>query len=223
MKTVRIAIDGPSGAGKSTMAKAVAKELGILYLDTGSMYRTTALNAIRKGVDLADREQVIDMMQDTFIQVLYENGHQRVLLNGEDVSDLIRTNEVSMGASKVSIYPEVRRKMVELQQEIATNGSVVMDGRDIGTHVLPNADVKIFLTASAADRANRRYLELQEKGLLDRTYAELLSEIETRDYNDSNRKESPLRQAEDAIRIDTTGLEVEESIAQILQLVKARV
>ncbi|NLU52891.1 MAG: (d)CMP kinase [Clostridiaceae bacterium] len=223
MKPIQIAIDGPSGAGKSTMAKLLSKRLGVMYLDTGAMYRAVALKAIRMGIDTRDREKVCEILPDLDIKIEYKDGNQQVLLDGEDVSGLIRTDEVSMGASNVSAIPEVRKKLVELQQKIASNNNVVMDGRDIGTHVLPNAQVKIFLTASSSERARRRYLELQEKGLLTKTFEELKQEIEQRDYNDSNRAASPLRQAEDAVLLDTSNLSIEESVDRIISIIKEKV
>lgn len=222
MKPIRIAIDGPSGAGKSTMAKTIARELEISYLDTGSMYRAVALKAIRLGIDTRDRQSVASIVPGIVISVIYKDGNQRIFLDGEDVTPLIRTNEVSMGASNVSAFPEVRTRLVELQREIAKNQSVVMDGRDIGTHVLPNADLKIFLTASVIDRAGRRYDELKEKGLLDKTFDQLVSEIEIRDHNDSTREFSPLRKAEDAITLDTSGLCPEESAAKVMEIIEKR-
>lgn len=223
MKPIQIAIDGPSGAGKSTMAKLLSKRLGVMYLDTGAMYRAVALKAIRMGIDTRDREKVCEILPDLDIKIEYNDGNQQVLLDGEDVSGLIRTDEVSMGASNVSAIPEVRKKLVELQQKIASNNNVVMDGRDIGTHVLPNAQVKIFLTASSTERARRRYLELQEKGLLTKTFEELKQEIEQRDYNDSNRAASPLRQAQDAVLLDTSNLSIEESVDRIISIIKEKV
>lgn len=222
MKSVKIAIDGPSGAGKSTMAKMIARELGITYLDTGSMYRAVALKAIRLGVDTVDRLGVSRIIPEIVISIRYENGNQCVLLDGEDVTGLIRTNEVSMGASNVSAVPEVRTRLVELQREIARNQAVVMDGRDIGTHVLPDADLKIFLTASVSERAQRRYDELKMKGLLDKTYEQLIHEIEIRDHNDSTREFSPLKKADDAIVLDTTGINVEKSAEIIMDIIGKR-
>ncbi|MGI6621783.1 MAG: (d)CMP kinase [Clostridiaceae bacterium] len=222
MKPLQIAIDGPSGAGKSTMAKILSKRLGIMYLDTGAMYRALALKAIRSGIDTHDREKISSLLHDSDISIEFEDGNQKVLLDGEDVSDKIRTDEVSMGASAVSAIPDVRLMLVELQQNIASDNPVVMDGRDIGTHVLPNAQVKIFLTASASERALRRYNEQREKGILSKSLEELEKEIEIRDHNDSNRSESPLRQAEDAILLDTSNLTIEESVEKILEIVKAK-
>ena len=222
MNNIQIAIDGPSGAGKSTIAKSVAKALGILYLDTGAMYRTVALKGLRSGIRLSDGGAVAGMLRDTRIDVLHRDGSQRVLLDGEDVSEDIRTNEVSMGASAVSAHLVVRERLVSLQQDIARRISVIMDGRDIGTKVLPNADIKIFLTASPEARAKRRFRELQEKGLLDMTYAALLEEIRTRDRNDSNRTHSPLVKAVDAILLDTTELDLEETTNVVMAMIEAR-
>lgn len=222
MKDIKIAIDGPSGAGKSTLARRIAQELGIIYLDTGAMYRAVALKAIRLGIDTRDREGVSRIMPDIDISVDYHDGIQRIYLDGEDVSSAIRTNEVSMGASNVSAFPEVRTRLVALQQEIARNNPVVMDGRDIGTKVLPDAGLKIFLTATAEERARRRYLELQEKGLLDKTFEELVAEIQERDHNDSTREHSPLKKADDAIVIDSTGKSVDELVAIIMEMVRKR-
>lgn len=220
MKPIQIAIDGPSGAGKSTMAKLVSQKLGIMYLDTGAMYRALALKAIRQNIDTTDSEKVTELLSDFDISIKYENGIQKVILNGEDVSEKIRTDEVSMGASNVSAIPAVRKRLVELQQKIAGNTSVIMDGRDIGTHVLPNADVKIFLTASTAQRALRRYNEQKEKGILKKSLEEIEKEIEVRDYNDSHRAASPLRQADDAVLLDTSNYSIEESVEKILEIIR---
>ena len=220
MKNIQIAIDGPSGAGKSTMAKLVSKELGILYLDTGAMYRTVALKALKTGVDTKDSAALSEMVADIVIDVIYHDEQQKVYLDGEDVTGEIRTPEVTAGSSDVAVVPEVRKKMVELQQEIAKAKSVVMDGRDIGTHVLPNADVKIFLTATPEARAKRRYEELKEKGALKQSFEELKKEMEYRDQNDSNRKVSPLKKADDAILLDTTELSIEDSVKMILNIVR---
>ncbi len=217
-----IAIDGPSGAGKSTIAKLLSKKMDIMYLDTGAMYRALALKAIRLGIDTTDIEKVTDLLKELDIQIEYKDGQQKILLDGEDVSDKIRTDEVSMGASNVSAIPAVRKRLVELQQNIAASKSVVMDGRDIGTHVLPHAALKIFLTASARVRAERRYKELSEKGLLTKNFEELEKEIELRDYNDSHREASPLKQAEDAILLDTSCLTINEVVDRILEIVRMK-
>ena len=222
MKSIQIAIDGPSGAGKSTMAKLVSQKLGIMYLDTGAMYRALALKAIRQNIDTNDSEKVSELLSDFNISIKYEKGSQKVILNGEDVSDKIRTDEVSMGASNVSAIPAVRKRLVELQQKMASNTSVVMDGRDIGTHVLPNADVKIFLTASVAQRALRRYNEQKDKGILKKSLEEIEKEIEIRDYNDSHRAASPLKQADDAVLLDTSDYTIEESVEKILEIIRSK-
>lgn len=222
MKPVQIAIDGPSGAGKSTMAKLIAQKLDIMYLDTGAMYRAVALKAIRLGLGTNDSKKISALLSDLDIKITYENGLQKVILHGEDVSEKIRTDEVSMGASNVSAIPEVRENLVRLQQKIAGDNSVVMDGRDIGTHVLPAATVKIFLTASVAERALRRYNEQKEKGLLRKGLNEIKEEIEIRDYNDSNREASPLRKADDAILLDTSDFSIEESVEEILKIVRIK-
>ena len=221
MNPIQIAIDGPSGAGKSTMAKYISQNLGIMYLDTGAMYRAVALKALRLGLDTKNDEQITNLIPNVDVAINYDKG-QKVFLDGEDVTHLIRTNEVSMGASDVSAFPKVREKLVELQQAIASNNSVVMDGRDIGTHVLPHAKIKIFLTASVHERAKRRFEELKQKGLLNKTFEELVKEIETRDYNDSNREASPLKRAEDAILVDTSELSEEESIYRIMEIIRTR-
>jgi cytidylate kinase len=222
LKSIQIAIDGPSGAGKSTMAKLVSQKLGIMYLDTGAMYRALALKAIRQNIDTNDSEKVLELLSDFNISIKYEKGSQKVILNGEDVSDKIRTDEVSMGASNVSAIPAVRKRLVELQQKMASNTSVVMDGRDIGTHVLPNADVKIFLTASVAQRALRRYNEQKDKGILKKSLEEIEKEIEIRDYNDSHRTASPLKQADDAVLLDTSNYTIEESVEKILEIIRSK-
>lgn len=222
MGNIQIAIDGPSGAGKSTMAKTIARKLGVLYLDTGAMYRAVALKAIKSGIDTKDSQALSDMVKDIDLLIVHENGVQKVLLDGKDVTEEIRTPAVTVGSSDVAVIPAVREKMVELQREIAKNNSVIMDGRDIGTHVLPNADVKIFLTASLEDRAKRRYEELKEKGTLKQTFEEVKKEMEYRDNNDSSRAHSPLKKADDAILLDTTGFSVEESVKTILEIIESR-
>lgn len=222
MEPIQIAIDGPSGAGKSTIAKSLSQKLGIMYLDTGAMYRAVALKAIRNGIDTNDGKKVPRLLSDLDIQISFKDGSQRVLLDGEDVSCLIRRDDVSMGASNVSAIPAVRERLVELQQKIASDNSVVMDGRDIGTHVLPNADVKIFLTASVKIRALRRFKELEEKGLLTKSFEELEKEIETRDYNDSHREVSPLKQAPDAVLLDTSSLSIEQTVERIIEIARSK-
>ena len=222
MKSIQIAIDGPSGAGKSTMAKLISQRLGIMYLDTGAMYRALALKAIRLNIDTRNSEKVSELLYDFDISIKYEDGSQKVILGGEDVSDKIRTDEVSMGASNVSAIPAVRKRLVELQQEMASNTSVVMDGRDIGTHVLPEAQVKVFLTASVSQRALRRFNEQKEKGTLKKSLEEIKEEIEIRDYNDSHRAASPLKKADDAILLDTSNYSIEESVEKILEIIRSK-
>ena len=214
---ISIAIDGPAGAGKSSIAKTVAKEMGITYVDTGAMYRTMALSCMRDAVPLEDEEAVSAHVQEAVIEIRYENGEQHVLLNGSDVSGEIREEAVGKGASTVARYETVRQRLVELQRELASRQDVIMDGRDIGTVVLPNAECKIYLTASARVRANRRYLELQEKGEtcdLD----EIERDIIARDEQDMNRAVSPLKQAEDAILVDTSDMSIGEVVARVKEL-----
>lgn len=216
---INIAIDGPAGAGKSTVAKAVAKKFGYIYVDTGALYRSIGVNALKHGVETTDKEKVVALLPQTNVELKYIDGAQRVFLNGEDVSEEIRFPEASMAASNVSAIPEVREFLLELQQEMAKQYNVVMDGRDIGTVILPNAQFKFFLTASAEVRADRRYKELKEKGI-DVDYNALLEEIKQRDYNDSHRETAPLKQADDAILIDSSNLTLEESIEAIASRIK---
>ena len=218
LHTYSIAIDGPAGAGKSTIAKALAKSLDIMYLDTGAMYRAFGLYAVRRGIDLDDAETLAARVGDADIEVRYEGGSQRIYLDGEDVSQAIREPEISSAASKVSAVPEVRARMVDLQRRIAEGHSVVMDGRDIGTKVLPNATLKIFLTASAEVRAKRRFLELEQKGIPE-PYEKVLADMIERDYNDTHRAASPLCQAEDAKLVDTSDLSLEEVVALMKRMV----
>lgn len=217
---LHIAIDGPAGAGKSTIAKAVAKELAIPYLDTGAMYRTLALHAIRQGVNPADAEGVARVLPGADVRATFEAGMQHMLLNGEDVTGLIRTQEVSDGASAIGVHPPVRDALVALQQAFARDSSVVMDGRDIGTVVLPQARFKFFLTASPSERALRRKRQDEAKGLPVRPIAELEREIRERDYRDSHREYNPLRQAENALLIDTTHMTEAESIGAVLSAIR---
>ncbi|WP_010250149.1 (d)CMP kinase [Acetivibrio cellulolyticus] len=219
-KKIAIAIDGPAGAGKSTIAKLVSKKLKIVYLDTGAMYRTVALKAIRENVDTLDREKLSKLIERINIKVEYIGEDQRIYLDDEDVSDLIRTPEVSIGASNVAVIPEVRIKMVELQREIAQKCSVVMDGRDIGTYVLPNATLKIFLTASIEERAKRRYNEQLLKGITDVSFDDVKKDIEYRDKNDSSRAFAPLAKADDAIELDTTIMSIDEVAKKILEQIE---
>jgi CMP/dCMP kinase len=219
-KMISIAIDGPSGAGKSTMAKIISKALGIVYLDTGAMYRAVALKAIREGIDTKDRERLAQLVKDIDIRITYTEGEQHIFLDGENIGKEIRTPQISIGASDVSAVPEVRIKLVELQREIAQKSSVVMDGRDIGTYVLPNAELKIFLTASVEDRARRRYEEQLQKGMTGISLEDVMKDMEYRDKNDSSRAFAPLKKAEDAIEINTTDFSIEQSAEKIMSYVK---
>lgn len=215
MTKINIAIDGPAGAGKSTIAKIVSKELGIIYLDTGAMYRTVALKAMRNSIDTRDREKLAGLVKNINIDINHSENEQLIYLDGENVSSEIRTPEVSIGASNVAVSPEVRIKMVELQRQIADKSSVVMDGRDIGSYVLPNAAYKFFLTASIEERAKRRFEEQVQKGISDISLDAVKRDIEYRDKNDSCRDFAPLCKAEDAVEIDTTNLTIQE-VAQII-------
>ena len=216
-----VAIDGPAGAGKSTIAKAAAKELGFIYVDTGALYRAIAYNAVTKGV-IDDTQKIIDMLTDTNVELKYVDGVQAVYLNGDDVSAYIRTPEISMEASKVSAIPQVREFLLNLQRDIAQKNNVIMDGRDIATVVLPNADVKIFLFASPECRAQRRYKELMEKGE-DVTLEDVLADVNQRDYQDSHREIAPLKPSEDSVMADTSKLNLEESIQLIINIIKERI
>lgn len=215
--SINVALDGPSGAGKSTIAKMAAARLGFVYVDTGAMYRTIAYYVIKEGVGTDDPEAVKAALPGIKIELKNE-GTQQVFLNGENVSDLIRTPEISMGASKVSAIPEVRAFLLGLQKDIAAANDIIMDGRDIGTVVLPDAQVKIFLTASAEERANRRFKELQEKGDPS-TYEEVLADINQRDYNDTHRDIAPLRQADDAVLVDSSALTLEQTAEEIVRVI----
>ena len=218
---IAVAIDGPAGAGKSTIARAVAAEMGFIYVDTGALYRAVGLYGLRKNADTTSADQMLPLLEEIKVELAYVEGEQRVLLNGEDVSQAIRVNEASMAASNVSAIPGVRSFLFDLQKNMAKTHNVVMDGRDIGTVVLPEAQVKIFLTATPEERAARRYNELLEKGQkVD--FDQLLAEVKQRDYNDSHRATAPLKQAEDAVLVDTTGLDKEESIQKILDLVRSK-
>ena len=219
MMPMNIAIDGPVGAGKSSIADQVAQRLNILHLDTGAMYRAFGLYALRSGTDLASEAALSALVEDVDVQVKYENGAQRTLLFGEDVSELIRTGEVSAAASAVSKWPAVRRRMVRAQQEMARTADMLIDGRDIGTVVLRDSPCKIFLTAAAEERARRRYLQQMEKG--DTTpYEQVLRELNVRDEQDMNRKTDPLRQAEDAVLVDSTNMTQEETVEAIVRIVE---
>lgn len=219
MKTINIAIDGPAGAGKSTIAKMVSADMGYIYVDTGAMYRAVALYLTENNIPDEDIEKHIGNVD---VSLKFIDGVQRVYLGDRDVSELIRTPEISMAASRTSAIPAVRARLFDLQQKLARENNIIMDGRDIGTVVLPNADVKIFLTASAEERANRRYKELSEKPDCP-PYEEILKDIIQRDYNDSHRETAPLKQAEDAVLVDTTELTLEQSAARIIEIIKERV
>ena len=216
---LNIAIDGPSGAGKSTLAKAVASALQIRYLDTGSMYRAMALFAIRRGVSVSDEAGLKTILDDADIRVRYDERGQRVLIGEEDVTDILRTQELAMGASTVSAHPCVREKLAELQREVGRNYDVVMDGRDITTNVLPHTKHKFFVTASPEIRAERRLKELRARGSMQDTYEQVLADIKLRDHNDSTRAYMPLRQTEDAMRIDTSEMTTDEALAVLLRAV----
>ena len=218
-----IAIDGPAGAGKSTIARKVAAELSIIYVDTGAMYRAIGAYAIRKGVDTRDAPAVAALLPEISLELTYsEEQGQRIFLNGEDVSSEIRLPEMGMAASNVSAIPEVRAFLLEQQRGMAKRQSVIMDGRDIGTVVLPDAEVKIFLTASAEERARRRWKEFSEKGLPD-TYEEILADVIRRDEQDMNRPIAPLKQADDAILLDSTALNFAETVEKVKEIIKERV
>ena len=212
-----IAVDGPAGAGKSTIAKAVAKKMNIIYVDTGAMYRAMALFMVREGVDLKNRDAIADKCREADITIRYEGGMQVVVLNGENVNPLLRTEEVGNAASVVSAIPEVRQKLVELQRKLAAESDCIMDGRDIGTCVLPNAQCKVYLTANSIVRAKRRYDELTEKGESCDLH-QIKEDIEARDYRDMHRDISPLKQADDAILIDSSYMTIEEVIDKIINL-----
>ena len=216
-----IAIDGPAGAGKSTIARRVAKELSFIYVDTGAMYRAMAPYLLRREVNKDDTEQIGNICQDAEISIEYQNGEQIVLLNDENVNSYLRTEEVGNMASVSSAVPRVREKLLSLQRKLAGDMSVVMDGRDIGTTILPDADVKIYLTASSLTRAKRRYLELQEKGTVC-NLDEIQKDIEERDQRDMNREISPLRQAEDAVLVDSSDLTIQQVVDRILQIFRSK-
>lgn len=212
-----IAVDGPAGAGKSTIAKAVAKRMGLIYVDTGAMYRAMALFMVRNGIDVEDVQKVVEKCEEADITIKYEDGVQVVYLNGENVNAYLRKEEVSSAASKVSAIPRVREVLVKLQKKLAASSDCIMDGRDIGTCVLPGADAKIYLTASSEVRAKRRYDELVEKGEV-HDLAKIQADIEERDYRDMHREHSPLMQAEDAVLVDSSYMTVEEVIAEIMAI-----
>ena len=215
-KPISIAIDGPSGAGKSTVAKRLAANLGFVYVDTGALYRTVGYAAVQAGIDCGDTDAVIALLPAISVELTYVDGAQRVLLNGEDVSDRIRTPEISMAASAVSAIPAVRTFLFDTQQDMARRHNVIMDGRDIGTVVFPNAELKIFVTASAEVRAQRRYDELKQKGM-PADYDDILKNVQERDYIDSHREVSPLRQADDALLLDNSNMTIDEQNAWLME------
>jgi cytidylate kinase len=220
MKYVSVAIDGPAGAGKSSVSKAAAKSLGFTYIDTGAMYRAAALFAIEHGIDLKNNvQELISHLDDIKIVIKYTDQGQRIYLSGKDVSERIREEEVSVGASDVAVIPQVRTKLVELQREMAKSANVIMDGRDICEYVLPDAQVKIFLTASVDSRARRRYDELTAKGI-ECDFEKIKADMEYRDKNDSTRAVSPLKQAKDATLVDTTDLTFEQAVEKVKELIK---
>ncbi len=214
-----IAIDGPAGAGKSTIAKMAAKKLDFIYVDTGAMYRAMALYFLRREIDAKDEKKIAEACGHINVTIAYQEGEQQVLLNGENVNAFIRTEEVSMMTSNTSKYPAVREKLLYLQRELAAANNVIMDGRDIGTCVLPDAELKIYLTASASERAKRRYLEQKERGV-ESDLAQIERDIIARDEQDMNREIAPLKQAEDAIYLDTSDMTIEEVVTKIVSLVQ---
>ncbi len=220
---INVAIDGPAGAGKSTVAKQIAHDMGYMYIDTGAMYRTLAYKALSLGIDIRKQpEEVCTMLADTTMDIVYLGGTQRMIADGRDVTDYIRTPDVSMGASAISAIPYVREWLLNQQRVLARNNDCLMDGRDIGTVVLPDANVKIFLTASCEARAERRYAELIEKGE-NVTYEEVLSDIIERDRNDSTRACAPLKQADDAVLIDTSSIGLAETVDAIKRIISDKV
>lgn len=220
---ISIAIDGPAGAGKSTIAKAVAKQLEYIYVDTGALYRSIALNAINSGTNTDNEAEINELLSNTKVEIKFIDGEQRVFLNSQDVSDKIRTTEVSMMASKVSAIAAVRDFLLELQRGLARENNVIMDGRDIGTVVLPQAQVKIFLTASAQCRAKRRYEDYLAAGNTKESYEQILADIQQRDYNDSHRAVAPLKPAEDSVIVDTSDDTLEQSVEKIMAVVNSKI
>lgn len=219
---VNVAVDGPAGAGKSTISRAAAKELGFIYVDTGALYRAVGVYALRNGIGTKDSENIEKALKDIVVELKFVGDVQHVFLNGEDVSNEIRTPEASMAASDVSAIPCVRAFLFDLQRDIAKKNNCLMDGRDIGTVVLPDAKIKIFLTASAEERAKRRYKELVEKGAKD-TYEEVLADLEKRDYQDSHREIAPLKPAEDSVIVDTSDYNFDEAKNIIVNIIKERI
>lgn len=221
MDKISIAIDGPAGAGKSSVAKAVAAKIGCLYIDTGAMYRAVGVAVMDAGYDPKCKESVVKILDDIDMQVVLKEDGQHILIGGEDVNGKIRTPEASMAASAVAVIPEVRLKLVEIQRSLAKAESVIMDGRDIGTYVLPDADIKLFLTASVEERAKRRHKELLEKGE-NCTLENVISDMAERDKQDSEREFAPLKKSEDSIIVDSTGLSLKESVDAIITIIEKR-
>ena len=219
---INIAIDGPAGAGKSTVAKAVAKELGIIYLDTGAMYRATAYTAIKNGIDVSDEVGVGEMLKTLTMDVVYEDGAQQIIVNGLNTTPYLREHYMSKAASDISALPCVRYKLVDIQRELAKTYDLVLDGRDIGTFVLPDANCKIFLVASAEERAKRRVEENRLKGQ-ESDFDTVLKDIKQRDYNDSHREVAPLKKADDAVELDTTTMTIPEVVEAVISLVKEKI
>ena len=219
---INIAIDGPAGAGKSTVAKAVAKELGIIYLDTGAMYRATAYTAIKNGIDVSDEVGVGEMLKTLTMDVVYEDGAQQIIVNGFNTTPYLREHYMSKAASDISALPCVRYKLVDIQRELAKTYDLVLDGRDIGTFVLPDANCKIFLVASAEERAKRRVEENRLKGQ-ESDFDTVLNDIKQRDYNDSHREVAPLKKADDAVELDTTTMTIPEVVEAVISLVKEKI
>ncbi len=220
MGYISVAVDGPAGAGKSSVSKAAAAQMGFVYIDTGAMYRCAALYAIENGIDIkTESETLISRLDDINIAMKHTENGQRIYLNGGDVSERIRREDVSVGASDVAVIPEVREKLVALQRDMAKSDNVIMDGRDICTTVLPDAQVKVFLTASAEERAKRRYKELREKGV-ECDFEKIKADIEYRDKNDSSRAVSPLKRADDAVLVDTTELDFDEAVKKLKELIQ---
>ncbi len=219
MKNFNIAIDGPAGAGKSSIAKSVAKKLDCIYIDTGAMYRSVGVFALHNKIDLKSSNDISALISNIEMNIKLEDDGQHIYINGNDMNSFIRTPEASMAASTVALIPEVRMKLVDIQREIAENNNVIMDGRDIGTYVLPNADIKIFLTASVEERASRRYNELIEKGEKC-TLDEVIADMIIRDKQDTEREFAPLKQAEDSILVDTTGLSFDQSVNKVIEIIE---
>ncbi len=221
MGNIAVAIDGPAGSGKSTVAKIIAKDLNLIYIDTGAMYRSVALYCIRKGADTEKEEEVIKYLPEINLDIVLEKGIQKIFIDGEDITEKIRTQEVGKGASDVGAIEKVREKMVQLQRKLSEGASVIMDGRDIGTNVLPDAQVKIYLNAGVEERAKRRCGELEDIGA-EYDFESVKKQIEERDYNDMHRKFNPLMKADDAVEIDTTSLTIDEVCSKIKEIIKEK-